>query len=164
MGPENKVRNTSNTHSHEHTHHPLTHTTTRRPNHPPTHQPTHPRRATAIEKGTAAAVDALTQTEKPSCCDTGISIFYDSPPSRGTSDPSPGGPFNTPRSPSWSRHPLFSGNREGLLCRWEVAGRRGRGRTKGGRESQLFLGYVTTKMFSRSIWISSSLLPRSTVL
>ena len=60
MGPENKVRNTSNTHTHEHTRsstHPLTH----RPNHPPTHQPTHPRHATAIQWSTSA--DTLIQTE-----------------------------------------------------------------------------------------------------
>ena len=86
------VRKTSNTHSHEHTR-SSTHPHTHRPNHPPMDQPTHPRRATAIQQSTAA--DALIQTELL-CRTLGFPLFYDSPPSRGASDPSPGGQRTTP--------------------------------------------------------------------
>ena len=39
--------------------------------------------------------------------------------------------------------------REGLLCGKGVEPPRGRGRLSGDRESQMFLGYITTKMFSK---------------
>ena len=38
----------------------------------------------------------------------GFPFFYHSPPSRGASDPSPGGPFHAPRSPSRSWAPVLS--------------------------------------------------------
>ena len=96
----------------------LDHPPTHRPNHPPTHQPTHPRCATAIQQSTAA--DALIQTEVL-CRTLGFPFFDDYPPSRRASDPSP---YNAPRSPSWAGHPLFAGDREGLLCGWDVSGAR----------------------------------------
>ena len=39
--------------------------------------------------------------------------------------------------------------REGLLCGKGTEPPRGRGRLSGARESQLFFGYITTKMFSK---------------
>ena len=69
----------------------------------------------------------------------GLPLLYDSPPRRGESDPSPGGLLTFPPSPSWARHPLFAEDREGLLCGWDVAAQRGRGR------SQVFFGYVHNK-------------------
>ena len=132
-----KVRSTSNTHSHEYTR-SSTHPTTHRRTNLPTHD--------VLQQYSRA--DALIETEF-SCCDTGISMFYDSPPPRGASDPSPGGPFNTPRSPSWARHPLFAGDREGLPCEWDVAAQRGHGRPSENRETQVFFGCVITKMFSK---------------
>ena len=55
----------------------------------------------------------------------------------------PGRPtYNAPRSPSWARHPLCAGDREGLLCGWDVAPQRDRGRPSGARGSQLFSGCV----------------------
>ena len=64
-----------------------------------TNLPTHDALRTAKYCSTAA--DALIQTELL-CRTLGFPFFYDSPPFRGTSDLSPGGPFNTPRSPSRS--------------------------------------------------------------
>ena len=52
------------------------------------------------------------------------------------------GPLHAPRSPSWARHPLCAGDREGLLCGWDVAPQRDRGRPSGARGSQLFSGCV----------------------
>ena len=60
-------------------------------------------------------------------------------------DPSPGGP----RSPSRSSAPLFRRQVIGLLCGKGVEPPRGRGRPSGARESQLFFGYVVTKIFSK---------------
>ena len=123
-----KVRNTSNTHSHEHAR-SSTHSRTHRPTHPRTHRPTHPRRTTAIQQSTAA--DALIQTE---LLTLGFPCFYDSPPPRGASRPVPGrAPLHALRSPSWARHPLCAGDREGLQCGWDVAPQRGRVRPSGAR-------------------------------
>ena len=44
--------------------------------------------------------------------------------------------------------------REGLLCGKGVEPQRGRGRLSGARESQLFWGYITTKMFSKILDMS----------
>ena len=139
-----KVRNTSNTHSHEHTL-SSTHPHTHRHNHPRMHQPTHPRRATAIQQSTTA--DAY----EPSCCDTGISVFLRFSAIPGSERSVPGRPtYNAPRSPSWARHPLFAGDREGLLCGWDVEPPRDRGRPSGARDSQMFLGVLYQKYFRRS--------------
>ena len=102
-----------------------------------THQPTHPRRAAPIQQYSSSCVstnrvavsythrrtnlpthdvlqqysstaaDALAQTEMV-CLTLGFPLFDYSPPFRGASDPSPGGPFNTPRSPSRSWAPFHS--------------------------------------------------------
>ena len=80
----------------------------------------------------------------------GFPCFYDSPPPRGASRPVPvRAPLHAPRSPSWVRHPVCAGDREGLLCGWDVAPQRGRGRPSGARESQLFFGSVLTRIFSK---------------
>ena len=85
-----------------------------------------------------------------SCCDTAISMPYDSPPPRGASRPVPGrAPLHSPRSLSWARHPLCTGDRDGLLCGWDVAPQRDRGRPSGARESQLFFGRGSTRIFSK---------------
>ena len=60
----------------------------------------------------------------------------------------PGRPtYNAPRSPSWARHPLCAGDREGLLC--DVVPERDRGSLSGARDSQLFFGCVVTKKKSK---------------
>ena len=76
-------------------------------------------------------------------------FFYDSLPFRGASDPSTGGPFNTPRSPSRSWAPVLSPGSPRAAV-WGGRGVNPRPReTSGRRESQLFLGYVITEIFSK---------------
>ena len=70
-----------------------------------TNLPTHDALRTAKYCSTAA--DALIQTDLL-CRTLGFPFSYDSPPIRGASDPSPGGPFNTPRSSSRSSAPVLS--------------------------------------------------------
>ena len=80
----------------------------------------------------------------------GISIFSRFSAIPGSERPVPGRPtYNAHRSPSWARHPLFAGDKEGLLCEWDVAPQRGRGTPGGARDSQLFFGCVVTKIFSK---------------
>ena len=78
------------------------------------------------------------------CVGTGsarISIFLRFSAIPGSGRSVPGRPtYNAPRSPTWARHPLFAGDREGLLCEWDVAPQRARGRPSGARYSQLFFG------------------------
>ena len=72
-----KVRNTSNTQSHKHTRsstHPLTH----RPNHPPT----------TCYSNTAECSSRCVDINRVAVT-LGFPCFYDSPPSRRASDPSP---------------------------------------------------------------------------
>ena len=77
-------------------------------------------------------------------------LGYDSPPPRGASGPVPGrAPLHAPRSPSWARHPFIRRHVIGLLCGWDVAPPRRRGRPSGARESQVFFGGVITKIFSK---------------
>ena len=57
--------------------------------------------------------------------------------------------IDAPRSPSWARHPLIRRHVTGLLCGWDVAPPRRRGRPSGARESHLFSGGVITKVFSK---------------
>ena len=84
-------------------------------------------------------------------CGAGISIFTDSPSPRGANDPSPGGRlFKAPASRVGYRHPFFRRGHRGLLCGAGMEPSRGRGRPSGARESQLFLGYVITKVFSKT--------------
>ena len=74
---------------------------------------------------------------------------YDSPPPRGASGPVPGRvPFHAPRSQSRARHPFLRRQIIELLCGWDAAPQRGRGRPSGARESHLFSGGVITKIFS----------------
>ena len=68
----------------------------------------------------------------------------------GSERPVPGrATLHAPRSPSWARHPLCAGHREGLLCGCDVAPQRGRGSPSGAREPQLFSGGVITKIFTK---------------
>ena len=54
---------------------------------------------------------------------------YDSPPHGGASGPVPGrAPLHAPRSPSWARHPFIRRHVIGMLCGWDVAPPRRRGR------------------------------------
>ena len=55
--------------------------------------------------------------------------------------------------------PLFRRGLRGLMCGAGVEPPRGRGRSSGARESQLFFGYVIPKIFQRSFWISLLPLP-----
>ena len=98
------------------------------------------------------------------CAVLGFPFFYDSPPPRGASDPSPEGHlFKAPARGVGHRRPFFRWCHRGLPCRAGVEPPRGRGRSSGARESQLFFGYVTTKKyFQRSIWMSL-LLPSSVI-
>ena len=112
----------------------------------PMHQPTHPRRATAIQQYSSTCVD----TNRVAVSYTGISIVLRFSAIPGSERSVPGRPtYNAPRSPSWARHPLFAGDKEGLLCEWDVAPQRGRGTPGGARDSQLFFGCVVTKIFSK---------------
>ena len=75
----------------------------------------------------------------------GISIFSRFSAIPGSERSVPGRPtYNAPRSPSWARHPLCAGDREGLLCGWDVAPQRDRGRPSRARVSHLFFGCVVT--------------------
>ena len=79
-------------------------------------------------------------------------LFFgdDSPPPRGASGPVPGrSPLHAPRSPSRARHPFIRRQIVGLLCGWDATPQRGRGRPRGARESHLFSGGLTTKIFSK---------------
>ena len=81
---------------------------------------------------------------------TEISIFLRFSAIPGSERSAPGRrTYNAPRSPSWARHPLCAGDSEGLLCGWDVAPQRDRGRPSGARDSQLFFGCVPTKIFSK---------------
>ena len=50
----------------------------------------------------------------------------------------------------WLRRPLFRQGSRGLLCGWDLVRSRGLGGSGGARESQLFLGYFITGMFSKN--------------
>ena len=60
-------------------------------------------------------------------------------------DPSPGGP----RSPRCSSAPVLSLPRERAVVWAGVEPPRARGRPSGARESQLYFGYIITKIFSK---------------
>ena len=63
--------------------------------------------------------------------------------------PSPGGQlWKVVARRVWLRRLFFRRGSQGLLCGWDSAWSRGLGRSGGARDSQLFLGYVTTGMFS----------------
>ena len=80
----------------------------------------------------------------------GISIFSRFSAIPGSERSVPGRPtYNAHRSPSWARHPLFAGDKEGLLCELDEAPQRGRGTPGGARDSQLFFGCVVTKIFPK---------------
>ena len=69
----------------------------------------------------------------------GFHFFNDSPPSRGASDPSPGGRLSTPparRVGHWRS--FFRRGHGGLLCGAGVAPPRGRGRASEARDSFVF--------------------------
>ena len=155
-----------------------------------THQPTHPRRAAPIQQYSSSCVstnrvavsythrrtnlpthdvlqqysstaaDALAQTEMV-CLTLGFPLFDYSPPFRGASDPSPGGSVNTPARRAGHGRSLFCQDHRGLLCGAGIVPTRDRGRPGGARDSQLFLGHVTTKCFQRSFCTLSLPLPRS---
>ena len=64
--------------------------------------------------------------------------------------PSPGGQlWKIIARRVWLRRPFFRRRSRGLLCGWDLARSRGLGESGGARESQLFLGYVITGMFSK---------------
>ena len=141
-----KLRNTSTTHSHEPAR-PSTHTPTERPT--LTHQPTHPRRAIAIQQYVKQHMRWYVPSLSPvSCWDFHCFTILCHPGERA--NPSPGGRFfKAPARRVGHRRPFFRRGLRGLLCGSGVEPPRGRGRPSGARESQLFLGYVTTKIFSK---------------
>ena len=80
----------------------------------------------------------------------GFCIFYDSLSSRGASDPSPGGRlFEAPARRVGHRRPFFRRGHRGPMCGAGVARSWRSGGSGGARESQLFLGYVNKKIFSK---------------
>ena len=96
MAPENeKLQNTSTTHSHEPTRLP-NHTPTEPPTH--THQATHPRRATAIQQYTYSRTCVGILMPSLSLCSAGIPIF--------TILRHPGKRATRPREGAFPRHPL----------------------------------------------------------
>ena len=101
-----------------------------------------------LQQHSSTTADALTQTELL-CRTLGFPFLTIPRQFRGAIDPSPGGPFNTPRSPSRSWALFLRRDHRGLLCGTGVEPPRGRGRLSGGRESQLFFGYFVTKIFSK---------------
>ena len=63
--------------------------------------------------------------------------------------PSPGGQlWKIVARRVWLRRQFFRRGSRGLLCGWDLARSRGLGGSGGARDSQLFLGYVITGMFS----------------
>ena len=85
-----------------------------------------------------------------SCVVLGFLFFYDYPPPRRASDPSPGGRLSTPPARRVGhRRPFFRRGLRGLLCGAGVELPRGRGRPSGARESQLVFEHDPTKLFSK---------------
>ena len=156
-----------------------------------THQPTHPRRAAPIQQYSSSCVstnrvavsythrrtnlpthdvlqqysstaaDALAQTELL-CRTLGFPFLNDSPPFRGASDPSPGGPFHAPPSPSRSSAPVFSPVRQRVAV-WD-----GRGATARPREAKWRSGVAAVfwvcynhNIVKDPFW--TSLLPKSII-
>ena len=76
----------------------------------------------------------------------GFAMFYDYPPPRGASRPFAGRP---PLAESFIGARSFPGQIVGLLRGKGVEPPRGGGTPSGARESQLFSGYIITKMFSK---------------
>ena len=78
-----------------------------------------------------------------------ISIFCDSPTSRGGSDPSPGAPLDAPRSPKWSSEPVLSPSAQRAAVR---GGRGATARPRGAKWSSgvaaVFWAYYN-KIFSK---------------
>ena len=74
-----------------------------------------------------------------SCAVVGFQFFYDSPPSRGASDLSPGGPPSTrPARRGGNWRSCFRRGHGGLLCGAGVAPLRGRGRVSEARDNFVF--------------------------
>ena len=85
--------------------------------------------------------------------------FYDSPPSRGASDPSPGEPLDASRSPRWSWAPVLSPSPQRAPV-WGGRGanpRPGEANWSSGVAAAFWVCY-TKKVFERSIWTSLLLL------
>ena len=97
------------------------------------------------------AAHALVSTFGLFCCVVlGFSFFYDSLPLRGASDPSPGERLSTPPARrDGHRRSFFRSCFRGLLCGAGVESPGDRGRPSEARESQLFLVYVITIIFSK---------------
>ena len=72
--------------------------------------------------------------------------FYDTPPARGSSKPSPGAPFHAPRSPSRTAAPDLSPKTPRVAVWGGVARSRGRGESGGARESRCFAGHTKTEV------------------
>ena len=125
-----------------------------------THRRTNLSTHDVLQPNSSTAADALAQTEML-CRTLGFPFFNDSPPFRGASDPSPGGSVNTPARRAGHGRSLFCQDHRGLLCGAGIVPTRDRGRPGGARDSQLFLGHVTTKCFQRSFCTLSLPLPRS---
>ena len=90
-----------------------------------TNLPTHD----VLQQYSSTAADALAQTELL-CRTLGFPFFNDSPSFRGASNPSPGGSFHAPRSPSRSSAPVLSPVRQRAAV-WD-----GRGATARPREAK----------------------------
>ena len=140
-----KLQNASTTHSHERTR-PPTHTHTDPTTHRRTDLPTHD----VLQRYCSTAGHALVHAEfiLVSCWDYHFLTILRHPGERA--DPSAGGHlFKAPARRVSHRRPFFRRCHRGLLCGAGVEPPRGRGRPSGARESQLFFGYVVTKIFSK---------------
>ena len=78
--------------------------------------------------------------------DTGISMYLRLSATPGSEQTLP---REAPARRVVHRRPFFRRQIVGLLCGWDATPQRGRGRPRGARESHLFSGGLTTKIFSK---------------
>ena len=87
----------------------------------------------------------------------GISIFYDSPPSRVASDLSAGESLDAPRSPRWSSAPVLSPSRERAVV-WGGRGTTARREAKwSSGVAAVFGAYYNRQVFKDPFGHSSTL-------
>ena len=124
--------------------------------HPPTHRPNQPSRTSLSTHDVLQQFSSKYSSTRVGTCRVDSSavleflLFYNSPPLRGASDPSPGGRLSTPPAcrVKHRRQFLRRGLRR-LMCGAGVARSWCRGESGGARDSQLFFRCAVTKIFSK---------------
>ena len=128
----------------------LTHPHTHRPYHPPTHQ-TYPPTMCYSNTAVRTAGHALVHAEVIPCVVQGFPFLKIPRHPRERSGQSPGGRlFKAPARQVGFRRPFFRRGNRGLMSGAGMARSWCRGRPGGARESQLFFGYIVTKIVKDS--------------